>query len=178
MALVPYTSTYTDIDTNIFDADDLLNEFNRVAEFINTWALSIESIGTVETYDEVVTITKDIVNGYPSNGTLQKLLVASDAEEFTIDFQPRGDGDPYRILMTIRCQNKDTRFRVSGPAGTTHVFGVNKSLFSPSQVIGSGYYTALVVATYGTTGLFINVFADNTEASTVESNDILTAAQI
>lgn len=177
MPLEPYTNTYVDIDGNIFDSDDLVNEFNRVAQYINTWAASVESIGTTNFYEETILFEQTVIIGSPSFGIIQKMDINEDAESVVINFIERETGDPYRIYMTLRFRSPDTTFTVSGPAAETHAFGLNRGSYSPSQqVSASGFYTAVVVATYGdANGVLINVYADNTEATDVETDDLLTA---
>ena len=172
MAVVPYTSTYTDIDTNIFDSDDLVNEFFRVAEFMNAWSQSIDSIGTVNVFTKNITIVNNIIAVAPLDGLIQSMIIADDVENIVVDFTEREEGETYRIYLTLRFQSKSTTFTVSGPAGTTHIFGLNAESFSPSQVSADGYFTAMVIATYGTNGMMINVFADNSESASVSGNDI------
>ena len=176
MALELYTNTYADVDYAIFDSDDLVEEFFRVASFINAWAESVSSIGTTIVHEETVLIEDTVVNGSPADGAIQKKIINSDVEHITINFTKRNDGDTYRIYMTLRFLNEDTTFSVSGPAGETHAFGVNKAIYKPSQVGVDGFYTAVIIATYGdANGVMINVFADNDEAVDVEGDDIQTA---
>jgi len=176
MALELYTSTYTDIDYTIFDSDDLVDEFFRVASFINAWAESVSSIGTTIVNEETILIDDTIVNGSPADGAIQKKIIGGSVEHITINFTKRNEGDTYRIYMTLRFLNKDTTFSVSGPAGETHAFGVNKAVYKPSQVGVDSFYTAVIIATYSdASGVMINVFADNDEAVDVEGDDIQTA---
>lgn len=177
MALEPYTNTYVDIDTNIFDADDLVNEFWRVADYINAWAASIDSIGTVKVYRQIISYEQDIITGSPANGVIQHVNISRHASHVVFSLTGREEGDPYRIYMVLRFQNKNTTFSISGPAGQTHSFGVNRTVYSPCQTPNvNGFYTAAIIATYGgANGLFVNVFADNSESVDVEGNDILNA---
>jgi len=178
MALDPYTNTYTDIDSNIFDSDDLVNEFWRVAEYLNNWVDSYQSIGTTITNERNIDLSGHIVNITPASGILQKLTIDADVEEVVLNFKERNDGDPFRIFLSLRFRSKTTVFTVSGPAGQTHAFGINRAEYSPSQVLADGYYTAFVVATYGATnGLMLTVYADNQEATEVGLDDILTVVQ-
>jgi hypothetical protein len=179
MALEQYTNTYTDIDSNIFDSDDLVAEFNRVAYYINLWAASVGSGGIINTFEQRITTNLDVVSGSPSNGILQKLIISNEVEEIAINFTSREEGDPYRIYISLRFQNKDSVFTVSGPSGETNMFAVNREEFSPSQVSAGGYYTAMLTATYGKdNGVMIGVFADNQEVTTVETDDTLTVVAI
>jgi len=175
MALAPYTSTYTDINTNIMDSDDLVNEFLRIKTFLDEWSASIETIGTVNIHEETVTITETDIGVDPSDGLMQKRLIADNIESVAVAFGERADAATYRVYLSLRFQNKSTTFTVNGPSGQTHLFGVNRTEYVPSQEPADGYYTALVIATYGTNGLIVNVFANNTEADEVDSDDILTA---
>ena len=179
MALDQYTNTYTDVDNNVFDADDLVDEFERIADFINAWSESVGTGGIINTYEANVSIENNLIEGNPANGILQKFIVNDDVETMAVDFVAVGDGDPFRLYISLRFQNKDTVFTVSGPSGETHVFGVNRYEYSPSQVSADGFYTAMVIATYGkTNGLMIQVFADNSEADAVSANDALTVVAI
>jgi len=175
MGLERYTNTYTDVDSNIFDADDLVEEFNRVAEYINAWAASIESIGTVSVYEQYITTESNVVTGSPSNSVVQQVVVNQELESIIVNFTERQEGDPFRVYMVLRFENKDTTFTVSGPSGQTHAFSVNKGSYRPCQTQTDGFYTAVVIATYGDAhGVFINVFADNDEIVDVENDDIQT----
>jgi hypothetical protein len=177
MSLVPYTNTYTDVDTNIMDSDDLVEEFWRVAEFMNTWANSTIGIGVTNTYEFFITEETDIINVSPVNGVLQKIIVGYDVDNFAVNLVEREEGSTYRVYVTLRFENPDTTFTISGPSGQTHVFGVNRSTLKPSQTQADGYYTAIIIATYGfSNGILVNVFADNEEATAVGADDILTAA--
>jgi len=179
MALEKYTNTYTDINTNIFDSDDLVAEFGRVATFLNSWSQSINKIGTVTVVEERITILDTIFNVDPADGLLQSLKIADDVSNLSVIFDERTEeGDTYRVYLSLRFQNKSTTFTVNGPAGQTHLFGVNKISYLPSQVVADGFYTALVIATYGTSGLLVNVFADNDEITAVSSDDILSTVAI
>jgi hypothetical protein len=174
MSLTPYTSTYTDVTTNIFDSDDLLDEFDRIAEFMAAWIASYESIGIgVIDFNSGENVTND-VNVFPTSMINQRIIDAS-VTTVNINFPKRSDGDPYRIYTVLRFVDKDTTFTVSGPAGSTHIFGVNREVYTPSQVEADGYYAATIMTTYSESGgVIINVFADNTEATAVDGNDVLT----
>ena len=59
------------------------------------------------------------------------------------------------------------------------MFGANRLEFKPAQINRDGYYTAVVIATYGATnGLMLKVFADNGEETVVETDDYLTAVAL
>ena len=172
MALTPYTNTYTDTDGTIADADDIVAEFDRVEEFIRIWAGAYTSIGLTTVY----TYTFDAIYDYEinsGNGILQKLIVDEGVELFDINIKPREDGDPYRVYLSVRFRSKDTRFTVSAPVGISHVFGTNRVEFQPGQVISDGFYPAVIVITHGTDAVHVQVFADNSEASSVGSDDTL-----
>jgi len=174
MALELYTNTYTDVDTNIMDSDDLVNEFWRVASFLNAWSDSIGSNGVIDVYEEFATVTDDIVNGDPANGIIQKFVITSALDAVSFNFTERAEGDPYRVYITLRFQNSATTFTVNGPAGETHAFGLNRTTYAPSQSSTEEFSSAMIIATYGkNNGLMINVFADNVEVTTVSGDDAL-----
>jgi hypothetical protein len=176
-ALEPYTSTYTDVDGSIMDATDLVDEFWRVAYFINLWSGSIANLGQEDHYEEHIEIVEgELAEILPSNGLIQKLLVEADVEEFAVDFGVRESGDPYRIHVVVRCRNPDTLFTVGSPSGESHRFGLNRDVFQPSPVIGDGYYNAAIIATYSKNqGVMVQVYANNAEATTVDKDDVLNA---
>ena len=77
------------------------------------------------------------------------------------------DSDPRLITLVI------------GDGGDGHVFGVNKTSFTPSQVSVDGYYVATIITTYAESGgAMINVFSDNPEITTVGIDDVLSMAGI
>jgi hypothetical protein len=90
-----------------------------------------------------------------------------------INFMPRADGDPYRIYVVLRFGSKETRYTVSGPAGSSSVFGVNQTEFMPSQAVKDERYAGSIIATYGTDALHLQVYADNDEITEVGVDDIL-----
>lgn len=174
MALEAYTSTYTDVAESIIDADDLYNEFERIEQYLGAWLASYDQIGinTITYVDRVDEIRPKI---YPL-GLVQQIIVSSDMARIDIEFKARTEGNPYRVYNVFRFESKDTIFTVNGPSGRGHVFGRNTRLHKPSQVLASGYYTAIVIATYAQSGsVFLKVFADNDEASAVGTDDVLTA---
>jgi hypothetical protein len=183
--LPPYTSTYTDVDGSIFDADDLVNEFWRVSEFMTLWAGSIEAIGQVDRYEAYVdVVTGELAEILPSSGLIQRLEVAAGVETFTVRIKPHEVGAPYRLYISIRCRSEDTRFQVEVPSGQSHIFGVNRTSyvfggtsapFMPSQVLGDGFYSAQLIVTFGSeNGVMVQVMAGNPEESDVDFDDVLT----
>ena len=179
-ALTPYTSTYTDVDGGIMDADDLVNEFWRVAYFIDLWSGSIDAIGRDTSYDIYVEkVSGQLAPIYPQRGLIQRLDVDATVDQFTVAIQPHETGDPYRVYISIRCRSKDTRFTVSGPSGEGHVFGINRSLYMPSQVVGDGFYNASIICTHSqNTGVMIQVQAANPEEELINYDDIQTAVPL
>ena len=94
--------------------------------------------------------------------------------EIAFNFLELADGDPQRIYLSLRFKSKSTTFTVGGPAGETHIFGVNQETYTPCQTEADGYYSAVVIATYGSTnGMMIQTFADNSEATAVGVDDVL-----
>lgn len=175
--LEPYTSTYTDVDGSIMDADDLVNEFWRVAYFLELWGGAIDAIGQETRYDVYVEIVEgELAEILPARGLIQRLEVAADVETFEIAIREHTAGAPYRVFVTVRCRSADTRFTIRAPSGQSHVFGVNRSILMPSQVITDGFYTAQLICTYGSeNGVMIQAFSGNPEETTVDLNDQLTA---
>lgn len=176
MALTPYTSTYTDVANQIIDSDDLVAEFDRIEERLNVWLASYDQIGT-ENIVELTKVESSRVNIDPV-ATIQVVKIDADVPEVALRWGARSDGDPYRVYTVIQFESKATRFTVQGPSGLTHVFGRNDSPYLPAQVSASGvgfsYYKAVVIATYADRGsVMLKVFADNTEASAVGSDDVL-----
>ena len=174
MALEPYTSTYIDVANSVIDAQDLLAEFDRVAEYLNGWIQSYEGIGT-----QTVTYIDRIIDDDPiirPLGLIQQIIVSADLDRVDFNFAEREEGNPHRVYNVIRFESKSTVFTVNGPAGETHVFGRNKAVLSPSQVQADGYYCAVAMVSYSQNqGVFIQVFADNDESSdTVGGDDVLT----
>jgi hypothetical protein len=187
--LEPYTSTYTDVDASVMDADDLVAEFYRVAEFLALWAGSIDAIGQEDHFEEFINIvTGQLAEVLPANGLIQRLMVDASVEEFTIQIGQHETGDPFRVFISIRCASPDTVFRLSVPTLQTHVFGVLREQFEfftlsepyqPSAIIGDGYYGAMVICTYGSeAGVMVQVFAHNPEVTEVTFNDVLTAVPL
>ncbi|MHC5061706.1 MAG: hypothetical protein ACYTFK_11560 [Planctomycetota bacterium] len=172
MSLEPYTNTYTDTDGNIADSGDILAEFDRVASFIDTWSASYESIG-LTTVEEQVVGSNGNSEIEPSAGIVQVMKVAASVSELNINVKAREAGDTYRVYVTLRFGSRSTAFTVSGPSGKTHVFGVNRETYQPSQVIDSGWYNAMLIITYGTDGTHITVFANNSEGDSVSADDVM-----
>lgn len=178
MAVIPpYTSTYTDVDHSVMDADDLVNEFWRVSYFINLWGGVIDAIGQENNYDVYVEIIDgELAEIFPARGLIQRIEVAPDVENFEIKINEHTVGAPFRVFIIVRCGNKDTRFTISAPAGESHIFGINRTQYMPSQTIGDGYYTAALICTYGSeNGVMIQACAGNPEETEVDFNDVLTA---
>jgi len=180
MTLPLYTSEYEDVDAQIFGADNLVNEFARVATFLNPWVDSVAQSTTIRTYSETVEGTDTLVEVDidPTDGSIQRYIVEESVSAVLMNFGRRAVGDTFRVYAVLRFSSKDSTFKVSGPMGATHLFGVNRTTFQPSQVKKDGYYMASLVATYGTNGLLINVFANNEEASSVSGDDIITAVSV
>lgn len=173
--LEPYTSTYTDVDGSIMDADDLVNEFWRVAYFLDLWGGSIDAIGRETSYDVYIEeVNGSLAEILPGRGLIQRLDVAAGVETFEIAIREHTAGAPFRIYITVRCMSPNTRFTIRAPAGQSHVFGVNRSTYMPSQVIADGRYTATLICTYGSEqGIMVQVHAANPEEAEVTLNDIL-----
>ena len=174
-ALEPYTSTFTDVDGSVMDADDLVNEFWRVAYFLGLWGGSIDAIGKKNNYEAYITkVEGELAEIFPANGLIQRLEVEADVDEFEIAIREHTTGAPYRIYTIVRCLSKDTRFRVRTLSGQSHIFGVNREIYMPSQVVTDGYYTAHLIATYGSQdGVMIQVHAANPEEAEIDVDDIL-----
>jgi hypothetical protein len=172
MTLVPYTNTYTDVDDSIADAVDIIAEFDRVALFINTWSDSYESIGLTNVNQYLVPGNSN-VDVDPALGVVQAMITDAVVEEVNVNIQDRNDGDPYRVYLSMRFGSNTTAFTVSAPAGDSHVFGINRTSFLPSQVANNGWYSAVLIVTYGTTGIHVQVFADNRDTEAVDSDDML-----
>lgn len=179
-ALEPYTSTYTDVDGSTIDADDLVAEFWRVSYFLNLWGGSIDAIGREDHYEEYVYIVEgQLADILPANGLIQRLDVDAGVSEFEIKLNQHEAGDPYRLFIIVRCRNKETRFTISAPGGETHIFGINRETYMPSQVIGDGYFTASLICTYSQDrGLMIQVMAGNPEEDEIDFDDVLTAKPV
>ena len=178
MAVIPpYTSTYTDVDHATFDAADLVAEFWRVAFFIELWSGSIDAIGREDNFEvHIEIVTGELAEILPARGLIQRIEVEADVENFEIAIKEHTTGAPFRVYITVRCRNKDTRFTISSPAGETHIFGLNRAVYMPSQEIGDGFYTAALLCTYGSEkGLMVQVMAANPEAAEVNYDDVLTA---
>jgi hypothetical protein len=173
MALVPYTSTYVDVADSIIDATNLISEFERVAEYLNGWIESYESIGTqTVTYIDRVEIENPEIAPL---GFIQQIVVDADLTRVDFTFTERAEGNPHRVYNVIRFESKDTQFTVNGAAGETHVFSVNESPYFPSLTQADGYYCAVVIVNYSQNqGMFIQVFGNNSEASSVSGDDVLT----
>jgi hypothetical protein len=185
----PYTSTYTDVDSSIMDADDLVAEFWRVSEFIALWSGSIEAIGQEDHFEEFIEIvTGELAEIIPANGLIQRFEVDASVESFDFTVLPHTIGAPFRVYVSLRCGSPNTTFRVSVPRGETHIFGVNRDLYQftqasepyqPSAVVGDGYFGATILVTYGSeNGTMVQVFAHNPETALVNFNDVLTASPI
>lgn len=173
-ALEPYTSTYSDVDGSIMDADDLVNEFWRVAYYLDLWGGSIDAIGQETRYDTYVEVVEgELAEILPQRGLIQRLEVGAGVETFTVKINEHATGAPYRVYLTIRCANKDTRFSLSVPSGQTHVFGINRTSYMPSQVLGDGWYNATIIITYSqNTGVMVQVNAANPEEEEVTFDDM------
>lgn len=177
MSLVPYTNTYTDTDGSIADADDIINEFDRVATFINTWADAYESIGLTEIVKHAVLSDDDgSLDIDPANGLVQTAIVDAVVTEIDFNILERTSDDPYRVYLSLRFASKATTFTVSGPTGKAQVFGVNKETYTCSQTVNNGYYSAAVIVTYATGGMHIQVYADNPETEAPGDDDVLQGA--
>lgn len=176
MSLEPYTNTYTDTDGSIADADDIVNEFDRVEAFINAWSDSYESIGnTSVTEKTIITSDTDIE---PSIGLIQSIRIDPAVETVNFNILQRSDGDPYRIYIALRFGSLSTRFTVSAPASKSHIFALNQTPYSPSQVVQEGYYPAVMIVTYGTDATHLQVYADNQEDTLITLDDILQGAAV
>jgi len=173
-ALEPYTSTYTDVDGSVMDADDLVNEFWRVAYFLELWGGSIDAIGQEVRYDTYVEeVEGELAEILPARGLIQRLEVEADVESFEIAIKEHNAGDPYRVYIVVRCRSKDTRFTITVPSGQSHVFGVNRTVYMPAQVLGDGFYNASLIVTYSqNTGVMVQVHAANDEEAAIDYNDI------
>ena len=171
MPLEPYTNTYTDVDGSIADADDILEEYDRIELFIGDWLASIEKIGDTIVNEYEIEIDGDF-DIDPALGLIQKVIVDLVVEEFNLNILPKGDTDPHRIYLTLRFRSPSTTYTISAPSGS-HLFGVNRTIYSPSQVIVDGFYASFVMITYGSVGTMVKVFADNTEETAVAGDDIL-----
>lgn len=178
--LEPYTSTYTDVDHSIMDADDLVNEFWRVAFFINLWSGSIDAIGREDHFEEHIEIvTGELAEIFPSKGLIQRLVVEANVETFEIKINKHEVGDPFRVYISIRCRSRNTRFTISAPSGEAHIFGINREVYMPSQEIGDDHYSAMVLCTFGSEqGVMVQVLAANPEQSEVDFDDVLTAVPV
>lgn len=174
--LEPYTSTYTDVDGSIMDADDLVNEFWRVAYFLELWGGAIDAIGQETSYEVYVEeVEGELAEILPARGLIQRLEVAADVEQFEVAIREHTAGAPYRVFITIRCRSAATTFTIRSPAGQSHIFGVNRRVLKPSQVITDGFYTAQIICTYGSEeGVMIQAFSANTEETEVNADDQLT----
>jgi len=171
-ALVPYTNTYTDTDGTIADSDDIVAEFDRVAEFIGAWSDSFETIGVVDVHEYTVPFDGD-TDISPTTGLVQVVKVDASVVTVNLNIKARVAGDPYRIYLNLRFASKNTVFTVSAPGGQSHIFGLNQSIYSPSQVQIDGWYAGCVIVTYGTDAAHIQVFADNPEGTIVALDDTL-----
>ena len=172
MSLVPYTNTYTDTDGSIADSGDIVDEFDRVASFINAWVDSYETIGAI-IVNEYNVGGDGTVDVSPSLGFVQVIKTSAGVTEIDINIKARVDGDPYRIYLNLRFGAKTTTFTVNAPSGQSHVFGLNQSPYSPSQIVNKGWYAASVIVTYGTGATHIQVFANNSETEPPTIDDIL-----
>ena len=178
--LEPYTSTYSDVDGSIMDATDLVNEFWRVAYYLDLWGGSIDAIGREDRYEEYIEIVEgELAEILPVRGLIQRLEVEADVEEFEVNIGPHTTGAPFRVFIIIRCRSKDTRFTVTGPSGEAHRFGLNRTIFMPGQVLGDGFYNASIICTYGSTnGVMVQVHAANPEETAVDFDDVMTAVPL
>ncbi len=173
MTLIPYTNTYSDTDGTIADSDDIVNEFDRIALFISAWADSYQAIGATVVQVREIPFDESSHDIDPSDGLIQSFLIDAVVEDINFNFVAREDGDPYRIYVILRFASKETRYTVSGPAGSSSVFGVSQAEFLPSQVSKSGRYAGTIIATYGSDALHLQVYADNTEDDVVGVDDTL-----
>jgi hypothetical protein len=158
------------------DAKDLVDEFWRVAYFIELWAGSIDAIGREDNFEvHIVIVEGELAEILPLRGMIQRIEVEADVESFEIAIKEHVAGAPFRIYITVRCRSKETRFTISTPSGEAHLFGINRTTYMPSQEIGDGFYTASLLCTYGSEkGLMVQVMAANTEADEVDYDDVLT----
>jgi hypothetical protein len=173
----PYTSTYTDVDHSVMDADDLVNEFWRVSDFFNLWSGIIDPITEDNVFEIFITLTTgELAEILPARGLIQRIEVDPDVETFEIAVREHTTGAPFRIFIVVRCGNPDTRFFVTAPSGQSHIFGINRSIYMPGQVIGDGFYNASLILTYGAEkGVMIQVHAANPEEGEVSFDDVMTA---
>lgn len=181
MAQLPlYTNTYADVDGSIMDADDLVDEFYRVAYFLALWADGGDAIDVDKIYETYIEeITGELAEILPSNGLIQRLDVAAGVETFEVQINEHTVGAPFRVFISIRCGSPDTRFTLSVPSGEAHIFGINRSVYMPSQVIGDGAYSASIICTYGSEkGVMVQVMAGNPEETEVDYDDVMTAVPI
>jgi hypothetical protein len=178
--LPPYTNTYADVDHSLMDADDLVNEFWRVAYFLELWSGSIDAIGQEDNFEVFIEIVEgELAEILPARGLIQRIEVEADVESFEIAIKEHTTGAPFRVYIVVRCRSKATRFTVSAPAGETHLFGLNRSTFMPAQEIGDDFYSAALLCTYGSeNGLMVQVMAANVEATEVDYDDVLTAVPL
>ena len=172
MSLVPYTNTYSDVDGSIADSIDIVAEFDRVALFIAAWSDSYESIG-LNSVNNILVPGDGDYDVEPTLGLVQLLFVDAVAELININIKDRIEGDPYRIYLNMRFGSKSTQFTVSAPSGKTHIFGINRTTYSPSQVVNKGRYAASLIVTYGSEGVHVQVYADNSETNAPDLDDLL-----
>lgn len=179
MSLIPYTNTYIDTDGTIADAPDILAEFARVATFINAWADSYDSIGLTEINKyTVLSDDTDTLDINPAYGLIQTAIIDATVTDIDFNILQRATGDPYRVYLSMRFASKATTFTVSAPTGVTHVFGVNKSTYTCSQIVNNGYYVSTLIVTYASNGLHIQVYADNPEEDAPTLDDALQGASV
>lgn len=173
--LQPYTRTYSDVEGETMDADDLRNEFLRVAEFMELWGAAIEASSESVTATVYVTeVTGEVAEIIPERGLIQRLEVAGDVDHFDIIFTPHTTGAPYRTYVSIRCRSADTTFSITGLNQETHLFGVNREVYGVSQTEVDGFFSATLILTMSRgTGVLAQIHARNPEEDQVDYNDIL-----
>lgn len=182
--LEPYTNTYLDVDGSVADAPDLINEYHRVAEFLNRFASSLDQVAIRVRRTEFIFLESRTIDIDPADGLLQRLIIDADVSRVNINFVRREEGEPYRVFLVLRFQDRNTEFTVSGPGGDSSKFGFNRvipydpnerntnTIYQPSQREADGHYAAVVQATYGTSnGAVIQVFSDNEEDEIVGTED-------
>jgi len=170
----PYVVGYADIDGGIADNADILAEFTAIEDAIESFRIEYEDGGGGDAATVYVneTVTGTTVTLDPANGSVQTLPIG-DTDSVIITIAPRVSGATFRMFVVIRCVRADTTFTVVGPDG--HLFGLNQTDLIPSQVENNGFYASAILVTYGTGGTFVQVFADNTEATATDAGDFLTA---
>ena len=175
MSLTPYTRLYDTTDGSFVDHQDILDEFDRIQTFIEAWTNAYNAIGATSGHVITPDVTEE-VEIFPINGLLQTMTVASSATDIDIKIHPRGTEQTHRVYVTARFRSKSTTFTVTGPDG--HVFGINRYTYLPGQVVSDGFYNAVLIITYGSSGTFVQVYAGNPEATSVDSDDVLSVRRL